>query len=337
LNKAVIVSDNTFISRILTQYPQVIVLCDTNSEKLCLPLLNINKAIKVIRIQSGEYNKSAFSLNYIWNKLFEENANRETVLINLGGGIITDIGGLAAATYNRGIRFIHIPTTLMGMVDAANGGKTGINFNGVKNYIGTFTEPESIFIWPKFIETLPFIQIQSGFAEMLKHGLIANKTYWEMLSSIQLSQEIDWLPLIKASVDIKHGIVSDDFNEKGKRKILNFGHTIGHALESHLSGLDLPHGCFVAAGMVCETFLSHIVGKLDLAESQKIIFTIDSFFPRISFDQNNLELITHLILKDKKNKKAKINAILLKKIGMAEFDREITQDEIKECLSFYIS
>ena len=337
MNQAVFVTDNSFISRILSQYPHVIFLCDTNTQIKCLPLLELNDKVICIILPSGEANKNAFSLNIIWNKLLKAGANRNTVIVNLGGGVISDIGGFAASTYNRGIKFINVPTTLMAMVDAANGGKTGINFDGLKNYIGTFTQPESIFIWPKFLETLPFEQIQSGFAEMLKHGLIANKTYWETLSIINIKNEVNWLPLIQKSVEIKHIIVSNDFTEQGSRKFLNFGHTIGHAMESYFTNSNFFHGHFVAAGIICETYLSHIVGELDLAESQKIIFTLDSFFERIPFQQSEIDAIILLAFKDKKNNKNKINTICLKKIGSAQYDQEISILEVKESLTFYIS
>lgn len=331
------------LSGIVNGYSNVIIFCDENTEKFCLPLLDLNPEIPIISILPGETNKSAFSLNHIWNKLLAANADRNSVLINIGGGVITDIGGLAAATYNRGIKFINIPTTLMGMVDAANGGKTGINFNGLKNYIGTFSEPDAIYIWPEFLKTLPFEHIQSGFAEMLKHGLIADKSYFEELVSIELKLEnfkvIDWLPLIKKSVEIKHAIVSKDFKETGERKLLNFGHTIGHALESYFINSNLPHGHFVAAGMVCETFLSHTIGKLDLAESQKIILAIDTVFSREGFawSEDFPSKIAELTLKDKKNKSSKIGCVFLDQIGKASFVNLITMDDVKESLTFYNS
>ena len=341
MNKAVFVKDSKLPGDILLKYPSAIILCDLNTEKFCLHLLNTNSETPVISILPGESNKSAFSLNHVWNKLLEAGADRNSVLINLGGGVITDIGGLAAATYNRGIKFIHIPTSLMGMVDAANGGKTGINFNGLKNYIGTFSEPEAIYIWPEFLKTLPFEQIKSGFAEMLKHGLIADKDYFETLISLNFYPEniekTDWLPLIKKSVEIKKAIVEKDFKENGIRKLLNFGHTIGHALESYFLNSNLPHGHFVSAGIICETYLSNMVGKLDMAESQKIIVTIDTLFRRIPISNNEIDEIAHLALKDKKNKNHKIKCVFLENIGKANFDNSITLKEVKESLSFYNS
>ena len=341
MNKAEFVNESKIISGIVNTYPNAIILCDQNTENLCLPLLNLNTLIPVISVPPGESNKSAFSLNLIWNKLLAANANRDSVLINIGGGVITDIGGLAAATYNRGIKFINIPTTLMGMVDAANGGKTGINFNGLKNYIGTFSEPEAIYIWPDFLKTLPFDQIQSGFAEMLKHGLVADKSYFEQLVTISLKPQsiegINWLQLIKKSIKIKNGIVSKDFKESGERKLLNFGHTIGHALESYFLNSSLPHGYFVAAGMVCETFLSHTNGQLDLAESQKTILALDSIFNRLPLSANEIDGIAELTLKDKKNKSQQIGCVFLEQIGKANFNNFISLGDVKESLSFYNS
>jgi 3-dehydroquinate synthase len=341
VNLATLINDGNTLSDILNKYQNSVILCDQNTETLCLPLLNLNPEIPVISISAGETNKSAFSLNFIWNKLLQANADRNTILINIGGGVITDIGGLAAATYNRGIKFINVPTTLMGMVDAANGGKTGINFNGLKNYIGTFTEPEAIYIWPEFLKTLPFNQIQSSFAEMIKHGLIADKKYFEKLISLDIKAEtaefINWNSLIQKSIEIKNAIVSRDFKESGERKLLNFGHTIGHALESHFINSSLPHGHFVSAGIICETFLSHTIGKLDLAESQKIIFSIDRVFERIPLLAKEIDEIAHLALKDKKNIKHKIKCVFLDKTGEANFDNTITLKDVEECLSFYNS
>ena len=341
MNLATLINDGNTLSDILNKYQNSVILCDQNTETLCLPLLNLNPEIPVISISAGETNKSAFSLNFIWNKLLQANADRNTILINIGGGVITDIGGLAAATYNRGIKFINVPTTLMGMVDAANGGKTGINYNGLKNYIGTFTEPEAIYNWPEFLKTLPFNQIQSGFAEMIKHGVIADKKYFEKLISLDIKAEtaefINWNSLIQKSIEIKNAIVSRDFKESGERKLLNFGHTIGHALESHFINSNLPHGHFVSAGIICETFLSHTVGNLDLAESQKIIFSIDSVFERIPLLAKEIDEIAHLALKDKKNKEHKIKCVFLDKTGDANFDNDITLKDIVESLSFYNS
>ena len=341
MNQAEFINDSKLLSGLLNDYSNIIILCDQNTEISCLPLLNLNPVIPVISIPPGENNKSTFSLNLIWNKLLLANADRNTTLINIGGGVITDIGGLAAATYNRGINFINIPTTLMGMVDAANGGKTGINFNGLKNYIGTFSEPEAIYILPKFLKTLSVSQIQSGFAEMLKHGLIADKQYFKQLTSMDLEfsnfEIIHFTELIKKSVALKDNIVSKDFKEIGKRKLLNFGHTIGHALESHFINSNLPHGHFVSAGMICETFLSHTIGKLDLAESQEIIFSIDNIFNRIPFSANEIDEIAHLTLKDKKNKDQIVKCVFLDKTGEASFDNDITIKDVVESLSFYNS
>lgn len=341
MNLATLINDGNTLNDILNKYQNSVILCDQNTETLCLPLLNLNPEIPVISIPEGETNKSAFSLNFIWNKLLQANADRNTILINIGGGVITDIGGLAAATYNRGIKFINVPTSLMGMVDAANGGKTGINFNGLKNYIGTFTEPEAIYIWPEFLKTLPFNQLQSGFAEMIKHGLIADKKYFEKLISLDIKAEtaefINWNSLIQKSIEIKNAIVSRDFKESGERKLLNFGHTIGHALESHFINSSLPHGHFVSAGIICETFLSHTIGTLDLAESQKIIFSIDRVFERIPLLAKEIDEIAHLALKDKKNKENKIKCVFLDKTGDANFNNDITLKDIVESLSFYNS
>jgi len=339
MSKAIFAYGYNALSSQLKEFKETIILCDQNTEKHCLPLLNLSKDVKIVSFPAGESNKSAFTLNHIWNKLLIFEANRDTILINLGGGVVTDIGGLAASTYNRGIRFVNIPTTLMGMVDAANGGKTGINFNGLKNYIGTFNEPESILIWPEFLKTLPFEQIISGFAEMLKHALISDKTYFENLTNLSLSpenvHEIDWMPIIKTSVHIKDKIVSKDFKETGERKLLNFGHTIGHAIESYFGENAIPHGHCVAAGIICETWLSNKKGSLVKSDMEWIIHIFGTLFNRIKVSLEHIEEMSQLAIRDKKNSTSSINCVFLEQIGEATYDRSITLDEIKESLTYY--
>jgi len=339
VNNIVFINDSKELIEYLRTINDAIILCDENTFNFCHPRLPFTIGVPVIKIPSGENNKSMANLQFIWNKMVDFKANRHSTLINLGGGVISDIGGFAAATYNRGIKFINIPTSLMGMVDAANGGKTGVNFKGYKNYIGSFSNPESILIWPEFLKTLPFKHILSGLTEMIKHGAIANKSYFDTLTGIDLNEvtrnTIDWMPVIKQSVAIKSSIVKDDFKESGKRKLLNFGHTIGHAFESYFIDEHATHGHYVSAGMICEAWLSYKKGKLTLESLETLTTFIDSIFNRIEFTSEQLDDIAALTLKDKKNNSEAILCVYLKQIGSASYDNTITMDDVKDSLKFY--
>jgi 3-dehydroquinate synthase len=213
-------------------YSRVAILVDENTKRDCLSLLpKINNSI-IIEVTAGEEKKNISSCNVVWDKLSLNNFDRDSVLINLGGGLIGDIGGFCAASYKRGIDFIQIPTTLLGMVDASIGGKLGFNFNGLKNQIGLFSNPKSVIINPIFLKTLSQNQLQSGFAEVIKHALIKNKKHWELLSNSSF-KNLDWKHIIEISIQIKNTIVKSDPLEKNNRKKLNFGHTYGHAIESY--------------------------------------------------------------------------------------------------------
>src|ERR1700759_1222416 len=252
------------------KYSRVFILTDENTGEHCLPLVTkhfTEDNYDLIEVPYGEENKNIDTCTGIWKLLIDFGADRKALMINLGGGVITDMGGFAASTFKRGIDFVQVPTTLLSQVDASVGGKTGIDLDGVKNIIGTFTQPKAVFIEHEFLKTLPPRQILSGLAEMLKHGLIADAAYWNKLKFSDL--ESPSAELVYHSVEIKNKVVIEDPHEKGIRKSLNFGHTIGHAIETYSllnDGNPLTHGEAIAAGMICEAQLSAI--KIGLSEDE---------------------------------------------------------------------
>jgi 3-dehydroquinate synthase len=244
----------------------VFILVDENTEKFCLPYLfeHLTERAEVISIPSGEVYKNIETCQFVWSRLVKGGADRQSLVINLGGGVIGDLGGFCAATYMRGIRFIQVPTTLLSQVDASVGGKLGVDFMGYKNMVGLISDPAGVFIFTDFLRTLPADQFRSGYAELLKHGLIADRETWEDLSKKKNFNGLDTEEMIYQSLMIKKTVTEQDPNEKGLRKILNFGHTIGHAVESYWmqSRTPLLHGEAIAIGMVGEAYLSYRVGNI---------------------------------------------------------------------------
>ncbi len=318
-------------------YSSIFVLVDENTEEKCLPTFGSSFAdFTIITIKSGEENKTLTTCTHIWQVFTEANADRNALLINLGGGVIGDMGGFCASTYKRGIDFINIPTTLLSQVDASVGGKLGIDFNGFKNHIGLFKIPTKVIIDPVFLETLPLNQVKSGFAEMLKHGFIKDKGHLEELANLDI-QNTEWLAYITKSVAIKNEIVEADPLEKDERKFLNFGHTIGHAVETYFLNNKLPilHGEAVAIGMITEAFLS--VQHLGLSDPEliKIIDIIDAYFERKKIPEKGMKEILNNLEQDKKNKGTKIQAVLLTQTGKPSHSIEISKEEVQQALVFY--
>jgi 3-dehydroquinate synthase len=320
------------------QYSKICILTDENTEKHCFPL--ISKAIpkaNLIRIESGEENKTLATCEKIWQQMTDLNLDRKALMINLGGGVIGDMGGFCAATYKRGIDFIQIPTTLLSQVDASVGGKLGIDFHGLKNHIGVFKDPQAVFIDTLFLKTLPLAELRSGYAEVIKHCLIADENKWREINKKSLDQQ-NWNDLVVHSIDIKSKVTEEDPFEKGLRKILNFGHTIGHAIESHflhIQGKRLLHGEAIAIGMVAEAFLAwkkEFINDVELEEIKKYILKI---YGRVEIFEFDIEKILPLTLQDKKNEKETIQASLLEKTGKANFNIPITIKEIREAINFY--
>lgn len=323
------------------EYSQVFVLVDEHTEKYCLPLLQ--KTLfdtKVITLKSGEEHKTIASLQHIWEQLLAHEADRHTVFINLGGGVLGDIGGFAAATYKRGIDFIQIPTTLLAMVDSSIGGKLGVDYQHIKNVVGVFKNPKAVYIKPDFLNTLPDTELRNGFAEIIKHGLVADEDYWQKTQKVDALNSKNLSSLIAGSVKIKTQIVKKDPHENDLRKVLNFGHTIGHAIETYSLVNDkkpLKHGDAVAIGMVCEAFLSKEYCGLSGRELRNIAEFITKHFPKYSL-RNILspELIKYM-RNDKKNSNNSINFTQLKKIGKATINHTYTQQQISLALNYYDS
>ncbi|MDR6515434.1 3-dehydroquinate synthase [Chryseobacterium camelliae] len=322
-------------------FSKIFILTDENVHEYCLPVLlgnlNTDIAFEILEVEPGEEMKNVQTANQLWEILTEMQADRQALVINLGGGVITDMGGFVASTYKRGIRFINIPTTLLSMCDASIGGKTGIDLMHYKNMVGTFSFPEQIFVYPKFLETLPFKELRSGFAEMLKHGLIADKIHWNELTQLSKPDSESLIPYIQTSMDIKQDFVNKDFQEKNIRKTLNFGHTIGHAIESLCleQGNPVLHGEAVAAGMICEAYLSYQEGLISEEESDIIIDALKKYYPYLDISDFDDEAILSLLLNDKKNTDRRINFSLLTSIGSCNFDYQCDEKMIRMALKFY--
>ena len=322
------------------QYSSYFILLDENTDLHCRPILEeaLELPFKKILISAGEHFKNIETCTKIWQFLLDNAADRNALLINLGGGVIGDMGGFCAATYKRGIDFVQIPTTLLSMVDASVGGKLGIDFGHVKNSIGAFQHPIATCIYDGFLKTLPFRELRSGYAEIIKHALISDKNYWEEIKKIdKLSDEnIDWQRIIKKSTALKTSIVEKDPQENGLRKILNFGHSIGHALESLSleTAHPLLHGEAVAIGMICEAYYSHKLLSLSEAELKEITDLISSQYPYRPLDFFNVEKFESLLMNDKKNRGG-VSFSLLNGICDAVFDAQLPKELIYEGLEFY--
>jgi 3-dehydroquinate synthase len=321
----------------LSKASMVFILTDENVAPFWLPevahWLHCDSAIEIV-IKAGEQHKNLQTVQRIWKTLMKHHADRNALLINLGGGTITDLGGFAASTYKRGIKFINVPTTLLAMVDAAIGGKTGIDFGGAKNQIGTFAEAEDVMINPVFLETLPPREIRSGLAEMLKYGFIADANLLNVnLENYQL--------YIDRCGEIKRDIVAKDSTENGLRKILNFGHTFGHAIESHclITDYSLLHGEAVALGMAGALWLS--VKQCGLNE--QVLKDYEEKLPmllseaKISLSETDVEPILGYLVHDKKNKGEKPQFVLLETVGKPMWDVSVDYDTIKRSLEYIIT
>ncbi|MBO4956296.1 MAG: 3-dehydroquinate synthase [Rickettsiales bacterium] len=313
---------NNFID--LSKFSKVAVLTDENLINCgWLDKLQINS---IIKIKSGEINKNLETVSHIWQQMSELQMDRKSLLINLGGGVVCDLGGFCASTYMRGIKFIQIPTTLLSQVDASVGGKTGFDFNGVKNLIGTFTEPEMVLIDSNTLTTLPKREYVSGLAEVIKYGIIYDVEFFEYLKNDNIDNDY----IIKKSCEIKEKVVLEDFKEGGLRKILNFGHTIGHSIESlSLETKNLLlHGEAVAIGMIAESYIAKEIGNLTNDEYELIKNIIEQYgLP--SFYNGDLEEIFLMLFKDKKNTSGKIKWVLPNGIGKCVYDVEVDNDIVK--------
>lgn len=322
-------------------HSQIIVLTDSNTTKHCLPALlascPINIALQHIEIVAGEANKNISTAENVWKRLMDMTADRSALLINLGGGVVSDLGGWVAANYKRGIEVINLPTTLLAMVDASAGGKTAINFMDIKNMIGLFSQPKAVYVCPTFLSTLPVQQVQNGFAEMLKHALIANSDYWQQLKNIDPTDSNAVAKHIWQSVRIKAAIVEADPYEKHERKKLNFGHTIGHLIEhwAFEQNCNLLHGEAVALGIWIETYLSVHKSGLNFDEADEIMGYISQHYKAFPLPNFNLQSLEKALLQDKKTKDKKLLFSLLKNIGKADINYICNIEEVAKALRYY--
>jgi 3-dehydroquinate synthase len=317
------------------------ILTDETTLRLCLPVVSSYACLqgaKTITIKAGDTHKDLESISHVWNELQRMGATRHSLLINLGGGMVTDLGGFAASTFKRGISFINIPTTLLSMVDASVGGKTGINFGGLKNEIGVFNNASCVILDTIFLQTLDEENILSGYAEMQKHGLISTEEHWAELMNFDIEKpDLKELgDLVAKSVQVKERIVTEDPTEKGIRKALNLGHTVGHAFESlALQRKPVLHGYAVAWGLVCELYLSVAKASFPVDKMRQMTRFIFEHYGRMSITCDDYPALLELMTHDKKNTGNDINFTLLGGIGDIRINQTATKEEIEEALDFY--
>ena len=325
---------------------KIFILVDTNTHDYCLPqfqeqLDSGDIIVEVMEMPNGEDHKTIDICMGVWEALSEYNADRQSLLINLGGGVVTDLGGFVASTYMRGISYINIPTTLLAMVDASVGGKTGVDLGALKNQVGIINEGVMVGVDTSFLGTLPQNEMVSGFSEMLKHGLIYDKNYWYTLTHLENLDISDLDRLIYNSVVIKNKVVTEDPREQGLRKILNFGHTLGHAIESyfleHAEKISLLHGEAIAIGMLLEAYISTKACGLSASDFNNITDGILKTFSKIPISNADQEIIIKLLIHDKKNSHGVIKFVLLEAIGKPSIDCIVSNELILEAFDHYTS
>lgn len=323
------------------EHDKLFVLTDTTTQELCLPVIKNFYSLKhmqIITIPASDSHKDIESLMMVWKGLQEGGASRHSCMINLGGGMVTDLGGFAASTFKRGINFINIPTTLLAMVDASVGGKTGINFNGLKNEIGVFNDSKFVILDTEFLRSLDAENICSGYAEMLKHGLISTEDMWKELITFDLANpDLKHLQqMVADNVKVKERIVEEDPHEQGIRKALNLGHTFGHAFESWaLKRKPILHGHAVAFGMICELYLSATHTGFPTEKMRQTVSFIKEYYGTLPITCDDYDELIELMHHDKKNQNGIINFTLLGGIGDIRINQTASVDEIKEALDFF--
>ena len=337
----------SLVNHVTTKYDasDTFILVDENSEQHCLPtiqqLFGKDFEFEKITIPAGEQHKTIDTVTSIAKKMSECNASRNALLVNLGGGVLCDTGGFAASIYKRGIDFINIPTTLLSQVDASIGGKVGVDLGGLKNYLGVFNNPKAVYVSPNFLQTLEQREIVAGFAEVIKHGLIADREYFESIKThskeYSPEQREVWSSLIQRSIEIKNQIVLSDPTEKGQRKVLNFGHTIGHAIETFFLDSEKPllHGEAIAIGLICECHLSRAVSGLKESALETITKYISSVFEAVDLEEHVHKNLIELMQQDKKNQNGNINFTLIKDVGEPIIDQCVSDTLIREALQYY--
>ena len=329
---------SSYLNRYLSEnnYSKICILVDENTHSNCLKKIegDINFDYDIFKIDSGEEEKNLVTCSKVWNFLTENLYDRKSLIINLGGGVICDMGGFVASTFKRGVDFVNIPTTLLAQVDASVGGKLGIDFNSYKNQIGIFKIPNLIIVDTKFLSSLSERELRSGFAEVIKHCLINDATKFKEITKINWKDN-NWEEIVRHSILIKSEVVENDLNEEGLRKILNFGHTIGHAIETtYLEKKNkFFHGEAIAIGMICESYISF--HKKMLSENE--LNTISGYILSV-FKSNKIEYLEEILKNakhDKKNFNKKIMISLLEEVGKCNFDFEVSEDEIKKSIEYY--
>ena len=320
---------------------RIFILVDDITRQLCLPLVENFDCLRhaeIITIGATDQHKTLESLTHVWSSLQRGGATRHSLMVNRGGGMVTDLGGFAASTVKRGLNYINIPTTLLAMVDASVGGKTGINFGGLKNEIGVFSTARSVILDTQFLRTMDAENMLSGYAEMLKHGLIADDSMWaELLNfDIDVPDYHQLSRMLEDSVKVKERIVEEDPTEKGIRKALNLGHTVGHAFESFaLQRKSVLHGYAVAWGLICELYLSHIKTGFPIGKMRQTVSFINEHYGKLSITCDDYPTLLELMTHDKKNVGSDINFTLLGDVGDIRINQTATKEEIEESLDFY--
>ena len=332
---------NAYLASNITS--KIFILVDENTNQYCLPTLletlETTSEIEIIEIESGEENKNLDTCTGVWHALTELGADRKSLLINLGGGVITDLGGFVASCFKRGIKFINIPTTLLSMVDASVGGKTGVDLGALKNQIGLFSDPEMVLIDPSYLETVTEREIRSGLAEIIKYGLTYDVKLWNEIKEFKEISINNITPLIHRSIEIKNEVVTEDPKEHGLRKILNFGHTLGHAIESYfLESEDkekLTHGEAIAIGMITEAYLSEKLLNFPAANLATIKNKLLEIYGITTIEPADYAAIIELLIHDKKNVSGQINFVLLSDFEKFKFDCNVETSLLIEALDFY--
>ncbi|MCL6220190.1 3-dehydroquinate synthase [Zunongwangia pacifica] len=329
---------------LLEQKPsKIFILVDTNTHELCLPAflpkITTEIAIEIIEIEAGEPFKNLDTCMGVWQTMSDLEGDRKSLMINLGGGVVTDLGGFVASTFKRGITYINVPTTLLSMVDASVGGKTGVDLGNLKNQIGVISNAEMVIVDSDYLATLPSEEMRSGLAEILKHGLIADEAYWEKVGKLSELTLNDLDDIIRVSVAIKAKVVSEDPYENGLRKTLNYGHTLGHAIESycltHTQKKTLLHGEAVALGIILATYISKELKDFPTEKLDNITRRIVELYGKVEFSKEDIDAIIDLMKYDKKNEAGKINFVLLKDIGETEIDCQVPNNIIFDAFEFY--
>lgn len=333
-----------FIDQYKTEFGKYFILVDENTHANCVPYLlaqvkSLQEA-EILEIDAGEKNKNIRTATGLWESLLENGADRDTLIINLGGGLVCDMGGFVASVFKRGISFINVPTTLLAITDASIGSKTGIDLSFAKNQIGTFAHPKAVFMSTKFLKSLPDRELLSGMGEVIKYALIADPKLWEVIKNQDLNAEMDFDIFVHECVKIKNDIVVQDLFDRGERKILNFGHTIGHALESlslRKGKRSLLHGEAVALGMIVELFLSAQLAGFDGLDQHSIQQYILDNFDLFPIDESDFDELLDLMHQDKKNSDSEISFVLLKAIGQPIYNQNVSEEDIVIALKYYAS